>query len=327
MRVLILGGTSFVGRALTEAALSRGHEVTLFNRGRTNPDLFPGATRVHGDRDGGLDVLERGRWEAALDVCGYVPRVVRQSTRFLGDRVSWYGFVSTISVYANLDTLGLDEGAATAVLEKETEEVNGETYGPLKALCEREVEEAFPGRSLVVRPGIIVGPHDPTDRFTYWVERTGHGGEVLAPAPPEQPVQVIDASDLAGWTLDLMERGMTGTLNAVGPAEPLTMDEILATCREVSGSDARVTWVDGTFLAEAGVGTWMELPLWLGPGRSGVFAVSNRRALAAGLRFRPLVETVRDTLAWARTLPPDRDRRAGLAAGKEETLLERWKAH
>ena len=303
MRLLILGGTLFLGRHLTEAALARGHEVTLFNRGQRNPELFPEVEKLRGDRDGGLDALRGRRWDAVVDTSGFVPRVVRASAELLADAVGLYAFVSSVSVYADFSRPVDEDAPLTTTADETVEEVNGETYGPLKVLSERAVEEALPGRALVLRPGLIVGPHDPTHRFTYWTGRVARGGEVLAPAPPGTPIQFIDARDLAEWTLRLLEAGTAGVYNAAGPDYPLTMGGFLEECRDVSGSGARLEWVGEEFLLERGVEPWGELPLWI-PESSETHRhflnVNVERALRAGLTFRPLAETVRDTLAWQR---------------------------
>ncbi len=218
MRILILGGTVFVGRHLVEAALARGHEVTLFNRGQHGPDLYPGVEKLRGDRDGGLDALRGRRWDAAIDTCGYVPRIVRASATLLANAVDHYTFISSVSVYPEAHTRHLDEDSPVGALDDESvEDVTPETYGPLKALCEQAAEGAMSGRALTIRPGLIVGPHDPTDRFTYWPRRVAQGGEVLAPGRPERPVQIIDARDLAAWTLQLVASGARGVYNATGP--------------------------------------------------------------------------------------------------------------
>ena len=334
MRILILGGTVFLGRALVDAALARGHTLTLFNRGHSHPDLFPHVEQLHGDRSAGLEALQGRGWDAVVDTSGYVPRVVGASARLLADAVARYAFVSTISVYADVSRPGIDERAPVGVLaDATTEEVTGETYGPLKALCEQAVEDALPGRALVVRPGLIVGPHDPTDRFTYWPVRVAAGGEVLAPGRPARSVQFIDVRDLAEWLLHMLETGGTGIYNATGAPERTTMGDLLATCADVpasaaiAGEPARFTWVDEQFLLDQGVEPWMGLPLWLpeiDPSTAGMFAVDVSRALAAGLAFRPLAGTVRATLDWAATRPADHTWRAGLTRAREAELLAAW---
>ena len=232
MNLLILGGTIFLGRYLVEAALARGHQVTLFNRGQHNSELYPDVEKLRGDRDGGLDVLRGRRWDAVVDTSGYVPRVVRASAELLADAVEHYTFISSISVYPHFRSVGLDESAPVGTLDDPTvEEITGESYGPLKALCEQAVEQALPGRTLVIRPGLIVGPHDYSDRFTYWVRRVAQGGELLAPAHPDWHTQIIDVRDLAEWTLRMVERRQTGVYNATGPEYDLTFGQLLETCR------------------------------------------------------------------------------------------------
>lgn len=337
MKILILGGTIFLGRHLVEAALVRGHEVTLFNRGQHNPELFPQVEKLHGDRDGGLAVLEGRRWDAAIDTCGYVPRIVRASAEMLARAVDHYTFISTISVYADPSQPDISEASPVGQLEDETiEEVNGETYGPLKALCEQAAESAMPGRVLNVRPGLIVGPHDPTDRFTYWPMRVARGGEVLLPDRPEMPVQIIDARDLAEWTIQMIDGDRTGVFNATAPVQPYAFQSIINACLQVAketvgshtaGWEVSFTPVDEAFLVEAGVGPWMELPLWLpGDEEAGIMAVDISRAIAAGLTFRPLVRTTVDTLTWAQGRPSDHQWRAGLKPERERELLRAWQA-
>ncbi|MFN8476171.1 MAG: SDR family oxidoreductase [Anaerolineae bacterium] len=327
MRLLILGGTVFLGRALVDAALARGHEVTLFNRGQHNPDLYPDVEKLRGDRDGDLTALAGREWDAVIDTCGYVPRIVRASAELLADHVGRYVFISTISVYADFSQDGPSEESPVGVIADETvEEVNGETYGPLKALCEAAVEAALPGRALIIRPGLIVGPHDPSDRFTYWPHRIAQGGEVLAPAAQTMPVQIIDVRDLAEWTIRMVEDNRTGIYNATGPQDPLTFADVLDECRAVTGSDAHIVWVDEGFLLERGVAPWMEMPLWIPPGEMSALArTSIRRALDAGLTFRPLTTIIQDTLVWDATRPTDIQRRAGMARARESELLDAWK--
>ncbi|HEU4322844.1 MAG TPA: SDR family oxidoreductase [Roseiflexaceae bacterium] len=329
MNLLILGGTVFLGRYLVESALARGHQVTLFNRGQHNPDLFPEVEKLRGDRDGGLNALQGRRWDAVIDTCGYVPRIVRDSAELLAGAVEHYTFISSISVYARLDRLGMDEDSPLGTLEDETvEQVTGETYGPLKVLCERAAERAMPGRALVIRPGLIVGPHDISDRFPYWPRRIARGGEVLAPGRPESLTQIIDVRDLADWTVAMVERRATGAYNATGPERPLTMGELLETCRAVVGDDARLTWVDEAFLLEQGVAPWSEVPLWVpeSPDTVGFSAVDCRRAIDAGLTFRPLEDIIQATLDWDRSRPADTKHRAGLAAEREAEVLAAWRA-
>jgi 2'-hydroxyisoflavone reductase len=325
MKLLIIGGTVFLGRHLVESALRRGHEITLFNRGQHNPELFPEVHKIHGDRDGGLEPLAGKQWEAVIDTCGYVPRIVRASAEFLAVSVEHYTFISSISVYAEPLLPGADESASVGKLkDRKTEQITGETYGPLKALCEQAVEKTYPGRSLIIRPGLIVGPHDPSDRFTYWPSRVARGGEVLAPSKPERQTQIIDVRDLADWTIAMVEQRANGTYNATGPAEPLTLGELLEICQQVTGSDASFTWVSDEFLLKHKVTPYTELPLWMPEQDAAWEMVSIQKALQAGLKFRPLEQSVRDTLEWDRTRPADAPRRNGLAEEREEELLKKY---
>lgn len=327
MKLLILGGTVFLGRHLVEAALSRGHEVTLFNRGQRNPDLFPQLEKLRGNRDGDLSALEGRRWDAVIDPSGYVPRVVSASARLLSEAVDHYTFISSISVYADPSIPRLDESGALATMEDETNEEIMKHYGALKALCERAAEAAMPGRVLNVRPGLIVGPHDPSDRFTYWPTRIAQGGEVLAPGAKEKPVQVIDGRDLADWIIKMVEARKTGIYNATGPDQPYTMEQVLEECRQVTEADAQLTWVPDEVVVEQQVQPWMGLPLWI-PGNSsaGLMNVDVSRAMADGLAIRPLAQTIADTLEWDRTRPADLQRRAGISREKEAEVLAAWHA-
>jgi 2'-hydroxyisoflavone reductase len=320
MQILILGGTQFLGRHVADAALERGHELTLFNRGQTRPDLFPDVEKLRGDRDGDLAQLD-GRWfDAVVDTSGYVPRIVQQTIDALAE-VGHYTFVSSISVYGDMSTPPSEE-TPVAQLAEPTEEWRSEAYGPLKAQCEDVVRERFPG-AFIPRPGLIVGPWDPTGRFTYWPLRLAAGGRVLAPLPPEADAQVIDVRDLAGWIVRAAEDALGGTYNAVD--RPMTREILIDTCRAVAGADADLVWVDGDFLAEHEVGEWMELPLWLhDPGYRGMLSIDPAPAFAAGLETRPLEETARDTLEWARGGEAPIEPPAGLDREKEQRVLDAW---
>ncbi len=337
MRLLVLGGTHFLGRAVVEAALAADHEVTLFNRGRTNPDLFPLVERLRGDRDGDLTALTGRSWDAVVDPSGFVPRVVRASAEQLAPATGHYTFVSSISVYRPGHRPGYDESAPLLELEDPTTEEVMANYGGLKVACERVVSEVFPGRSANVRAGLIVGPHDPTDRFTYWPVRIARGGGVLAPGDPERPVQFVDARDLGEWLVRLGEQGTAGAFNATGPLPPITFGELLEECRRTSGSDARITWVDEAFLLERGVGEWMELPLWLAESNdedAHMQEADVSRAAAAGLGFRPVSDTIGDTLEWAvardgagsGTRAMGSTEGVGMAPEREAELLAEWHA-
>jgi 2'-hydroxyisoflavone reductase len=318
VRLLVLGGTRFLGRHLVEHALASGHELTLFNRGQTNPELFPEAEKIRGDRTSDLSSLGGRDWDAVVDVATFLPRVVRLSVEALRDRVGRYVYVSSISAYADQSVPPV-EGAATAALE-DPETEDPEQYGGLKAACEQIVEEVFGERALIVRPSLIVGPDDPTDRFTYWPRRVAEGGPVLAPAPPDAPVQFVDVRDLGAWIVHATERGLGGVYNATG--EPTTFERLLEECRHLTGSDAELVWVPGDRLLEAGVGEWMELPLWIAsPDFAAMQQANVSKAVAAGLTSRPLAETIRDTLAWDRDRQIPRAEGVGLAPERERELL------
>jgi 2'-hydroxyisoflavone reductase len=319
VRLLVLGGTKFLGRAAVEDALERGHEVTLFNRGATNPELFPEAEKLRGDRDGDLSALEGREWDGVIDPSGFVPRVVRASTELLR-RSGHYVFVSSGSVYDEPYTPGYDESAPTVELEDPDSEEVLRDYGALKAACEAVVRELFPEAHTNVRAGLIVGPHDPSGRFTYWPIRIAAGGEALAPEPPERLVQFIDVRDLGAWLVTACEEGVNGTFNATG--EPVPLGDVLAACP----GDAKVVWVDEAFLLEQGVEPWMELPLWVPREAEAFLQMSVAKALAAGLRIRPIEETASDTLTWARgagaqLVTETQYGTAGLDAAREAELL------
>lgn len=335
MKVLVFGGTVFLGRHLVDALLAGGHEVTLFNRGRTRPDLHAGVEQIHGERDGKLDALAAAvaagrRWDVAIDCCGYVPRVVRQSAELLREAAGRYQFVSSISVYADFSRPGTREDAPLAPLSDPASEDVPRDYGALKAACEAVVTAVYGARAQLVRPGLIVGPWDPTQRFTYWVQRAADGGDMLAPGDPAAPVQFIDARDLAAWMVTLAGTTQAGAFNAAGPVgSACTFGDLIAACVAAADRDARVTWVDSAFLLEQKVGPWMELPLWLPPDDGGLFTVDLSRAAAAGLVSRPVLGTVQDTLQWRRTVPAaERGERpgAGLAAEREAAVLAAWRA-
>ncbi len=319
MKLLVLGGTRFLGRHVVESALGAGHRVTTFTRGQTNAGLWPGAEMLTGDRDGALGALRDGTWDAVVDTSGYFPRVVRQSAELLRDSVGRYVFVSSISVYADF-AQPVSESTPVAVVEDPTvESIEPDYYGALKALCEQVVEEVYGDRATIVRPGLIVGPFDPTDRFTYWPRRLAEGGEAIAPGKPDAPVQVIDGRDLADWLVRIAEQGTSGVFNATGPADPLTMRETLERVRAAVGGDTTLRWVDDDTLLAAEIGPWMELPLWLpGDDYAGMARADISRAIAAGLTFRPLEETARDTLAWSRTAG---EQRPTLTREKEAEVL------
>jgi 2'-hydroxyisoflavone reductase len=329
-RLLILGGTSFLGPHLTEQALARGWQVSHFNRGKRMPDGMPGVEQLLGDRDGQLDALKGGRWDAVVDTSGYVPRHVRLSAELLAPATQQYVFISTISVYASLATPAAEDAPVGRLADESVEQVNGETYGPLKALCEQAAGKAMPGRTTVIRPGLIVGPRDPTDRFTYWPVRAARGGEFIAPGTPEDPLQVIDVRDLAALTLKCIDDRRMQVMNAVSTPRLFTMGKLMDACVEVAANGAKPVWIPAEFLAEHGVAPWSDMPAWFPPaGEEAAGALTPvDRALAAGMAIRPLVESVRDTLAWHATRPPERrgKLRAGLDAAREAAVLAAWHA-
>lgn len=325
MKILIIGGTRFLGRHLVNSARARGHDLTLFNRGQSNPNLFRKVKRYQGDRERDLDQLP-GQWDAVIDTCGYVPRIVKISADALRDRVEKYVFISSISVYPDFSKVGIKESDPVGKLDDETvEEVNGMTFGPLKASCERTVQNIFGVNSLIIRPGLIVGPHDPTDRFTYWVKRVAQGGEILAPEGPQALTQLIDARDLAEFILNLIENDMSGVFNATGPEAPLSFGTLLDTCKLVSGSDAKYVWAAVDFLEKNNVMPWGDMPAWVPetPEYAGFSRVDFSKAMKAGLTFSSLATTVKDTLAWANERPADYEMKAGLKSEREKELLEK----
>jgi len=326
MNILIIGGTRFLGRHLVAPALVRGHNITLFNRGQTNPNIFPNVETVIGDREHDIEKLSGRNWDAVIDTCGYVPRIVRESGIGLEGNVGRYVFISSISVYpdSDLHKIGIDESDPIGKLKDESvEEITGETYGPLKALCEKTILDLYGERGLVVRPGLIVGPNDPTDRFTYWPVRIAKGGDVLAPEKPGVPVQIIDVRDLSNFIIKLIEENASGIYNATGPEYELTFGMMLDTCKQVSGSDSNIHWASVKFLEQNKVEAWSDMPVWVPDNEenAGFSRVSISKAIKAGLKFRPLDDTVRDTLTWAVTRPTDHEWRAGLKSEREQELL------
>jgi len=327
MDILIIGGTRFLGRYLTQEGIDRGHKITLFNRGKTNPHLFPDIPKIHGDRDGELEPLKEHRWDIVLDICGYVPRIVEQSAELLKDRVDKYLFISTMIVYDDLNKIGLKEDDILASMgDRSVEEVTSETYGPLKGDCERVVTKYYPDNNLIIRPGVIMGPKDNTDRFTYWVDRIAEGGRFLAPGDPGDPVQVIDVRDLASWIYDEIEKGRTGAYNATGPDYDLTMGELFEEIRKTAEVEAEPVWVDSDFLMKQGVEPWREIPLWRRGGRDykGFMRVDSTKAVKDGLKYRPLRESIKDVLEFARARDDGYEWTAGLDRKKEKELIEKW---
>ncbi|MBA3387430.1 MAG: NAD-dependent epimerase/dehydratase family protein [Chthoniobacterales bacterium] len=337
MNILILGGTGFTGPFQVRYALARGHKVTVFNRGKSHPGELPeGVEQLIGDRNGQLDALRDRKWDVVIDNPTSVPVWVRDAAQILKGNVGRYVFISTISVYAD-NSKPNDESGALAKYEgadamKETRDslIASEfrLYGPLKALSEEEAEKWFPKKTLIIRPGLIVGPGDQTHRFTYWPVRVDRGGEVLAPGDPKDPVQFIDARDLAEWTIRMLENGETGIYNATGPATELGVGDMLGGMKTALNSDAKFTWVNAEFLEEQKVSPWSDMPVWVPPRgeEGGLSRTSVKRALEKGLTFRPLPETARDTLAWFKSQPADWQAKlkAGLTAEREAEVLAEW---
>ena len=329
--ILILGGTGFLGPHVVNAARARGHTVTLFNRGKTHPGLFPDVEKLQGDRDGKLDALVGRTWDAVVDPSGFVPRIVKLSAELLAPSVKQYVFISTISVYADGASPHADETAKVRTIADPANEDVKTNYGALKALSEQAAEAAMPGRVANLRPGLIIGPGDPTGRFTHWPTRLAEGGEVLAPGDGTTQVQYVDGRDLGAWIVHVIEDGDVGVFNALGPATPITMKEVLDACNAVSGNKAQLTWVDADFLDKLDVSGWSDLPMWFDPKgeMAGFGTLQNRRAVARGLTFRPIAETAKDTLAWLETLPADervKVRSSGIKREKEAQVLAAWKA-
>jgi 2'-hydroxyisoflavone reductase len=332
LNILILGGTGFIGPYQVRYALERGHTLTLFNRGRTAPDLFPDLETLIGDRAvGDYESLKGRDWDVVIDNPTSLPRWVRQAAEVLKGHTSQYLFVSTLSVYSDNSILDQDEtGPLATVDDPTTEVVDGRTYGGLKALSEAEAEKQFPGHATVVRPGLIVGPGDPSDRFTYWPVRVARGGEVLAPGDPHDVVQIIDARDLSEWIVRMVEMGATGIYNATGPEEPLPMGEMLSGIKAGVGGDATFTWADAEWLASQGVHPWSHMPVWYPPveGMEGFSRFSIARAREKGMTFRPLSVTALDTVEWYQAKPEEERQRmrAGLTPEREAEVLAAWHA-
>jgi len=338
LRILILGGTGFTGPFQVSYALSRGHKVTVFNRGKTHPGELPKEVeQLVGDRNGQLDALKDRKWDVAIDNPTSVPVWVRDAAQILKGNVERYVFISTISVYADTSKPGTDENAALAKYTgpdamKETRESilasNYALYGPLKALSEQEAEKWFPKQTLIIRPGLIVGPRDETDRFSYWPVRIDRGGEVLAPGDPKDPVQFIDGRDLAEWVIRMVEQRETGIYNATGPAKTLGVGEMLEGIKAANKSKANFTWIPADFLQAQKVEPWSDMPVWVPPQgeEGGMGRINIQRALGKGLTFRPLAETARDTLAWFKSQSAERQAKlkAGLSTEREAEVLAAW---
>lgn len=335
LKILVLGGTKFIGVHIVELALQHGHSVTLFNRGKTNADLFPQLEHLKGDRDAQLDSLKGGHWDAVIDDSGFVPRHVKLSAELLAPNVKQYLFISSISVYASFAQANSEDSALGKIADETTEKVDGGAYGPLKALCEKAAEAAMPGRVTVVRPGLIVGPRDPTDRFTYWPARAARGGEMAAPGRPTDRIQFIDSRDLAAFVLGLVENGTVGIFNAVSPPGKFSIGELVQA--SISAANAtkpapppRAVWVPAAFLEQQKIQPWSDMPVWIPElGEYAAIAETNvTKALHAGLANRAIQSTVNDTLAWHLQRPEAERTKlaAGLTPEREQELLKAWQA-
>jgi len=336
LKILILGGTRFIGLHMTALATQRGHHVTFFNRGKTKADRFPEVERIKGDRNGEIDGLRNREWDVVIDNSGYVPRHVKLSAELLAPKVRQYVFTSSISVYPDF-SVPRDEQSPVGKLADETlEKVDGDTYGPLKALCEQAAEQAMPGRTTIIRPGLIVGPDDNTDRFTWWPARAARGGEFIAPGAAQDPFQIIDARDLAAFVIGAVEKNTTGIYNLVSNVNDFAFGALTDACiaaanKQAKPADApRATFIPAEFLEAQQVAPWSEMPVWLpAKGAEAAFAAtSNSAALKQGLKITPLAKTVDDTLAWHLTRPAEEREKlkAGIAPDKEASVLAAWKA-
>jgi 2'-hydroxyisoflavone reductase len=342
LKILVLGGTGLIGPPMVAYAVARGHQLTLFNRGKTNTELFPELERIIGDRNDDIsalaaEVAKGRRWDVVIDNTASIPRWVEESAGLLKNSADLYLYTSSISAYADSSTPGADETAPVGAISAEevakvktNRDITDTNYGPLKALCERAAQTAFPERCIVVRPGLIVGPGDSSDRFTYWPVRIHRGGEILAPGNPTDPVQFIDCRDLGEWYVRLVENNAVGVYNGVGPASPMSIAEMLYGIRATTGGELSFTWVDAGFLKQHEVEEWGEMTVWVPPvGEYAGFSSSSiARAKQAGLSFRPLATTAVDTLAYWSSLPEERRAkpRAGLDPEKERAVLAAWHA-
>jgi 2'-hydroxyisoflavone reductase len=342
LKILVLGGTGLIGPPMVAYAVARGHQVTLFNRGKTNTELFPELERIIGDRNDDIsalaaEVAKGRRWDVVIDNTASIPRWVEESAGLLKDSAGLYLYTSSISAYADSATPGADETAPLGTISAEeaakvktNRDITDTNYGPLKASCEKAAQTAFPGRSIVVRPGLIVGPGDSSDRFTYWPVRIHRGGEVMAPGNPTDPVQFIDCRDLGEWYVRLVEDSAIGVYNGVGPASPMSIAEMLYGIRATTGGELSFTWVDAGFLKQHEVEEWGEMTVWVPPAGeyAGFSSSSIARAKKAGLTFRPLATTAVDTVAYWSSLPDERRAkpRAGLDPDKERAVLAAWHA-
>lgn len=331
LNILVLGGTGFLGPHMVREALRRGHTVTLFNRGRSNNTLFPDLETIKGDRDNGLDGLKDRSWDAVLDNSGYVPRHVQDSARLLAPNTDRYVYTSTVSVYADFNIHNTESSPLATIADETVEEVTGETYGPLKALCEKRVAaEIAPDKLSIIRPTYVCGPGDHTDRFSYWPIRTRKGGEMLWPGKPSDVIQIIDVNDLANFTVDCVDHNISGVFNAVNPAGKYTMGDLLEDSQAVSGKTVDPIWASEEFLYENDLAGGRSIPIWnpAGGENGGSGTFSGEAARAAGLHNRPERETARNVLTWwdAQTDERRANMKAGLSADREAELIAALKA-
>lgn len=338
MKVLILEGTRFLGKALVEEGLKRGHEITLFNRGNNKED-FSEVEQLIGDRDSDVSQLKNKKWDVVMDTCGFAPHQINKIATVLGDRIEHYTYISSISVYKDWIPLNIAEDYQLQSMPpdrlKDVEEGKisyYEHYGALKVLCEAEAEKYWPVRVLNIRAGHLVGPFDYTDRLPYWVQRVAEGGKIVVPGRPDRSIQVIDVKDLATWVFDKAEKRKAGTYNVTGPDYELTMEELLNTCKAVTNSDAEFVWIDEQFVVDHQITPWTDMPFWIpeqfpleGENEpwKGSFRISIKKAIDAGLSFRLLEDTIHDVYQWEKTRQ-DSERKAGISREKEQELLDAW---
>lgn len=329
MKILIIGGSHFLGRYISETANAHGHQVTLFNRGKTNPFLISAGEEIHGDRYEDLGLLRGHSWDVVIDTCGYHPAQVGRSAHFLEGVVERYVFISSISVYKDLSIPRINECASTHDWPEDADPLDNSpaTYGARKGLCELAIEEVFDGKVLVIRPGVLTGPYDSTGRVPYWLQRVARGGDILAPGDPHQPIQLIDARDVAGWILKMLEGMRSGVYNAVGPHHRLTFEQFLSTCQRVVASECRLIWTNEDFLLRNEVRPWTELPLWVPEFIRGLQEINANKAFSQGLICRPLEATLLDTYEWMLSAKPSWPGQPWLTPAKEAELLAAWASH
>lgn len=327
MNILIIGGTIFLGRHIINSALNKNHNVVLFNRGKHNPELFPELEKIRGDREGDLSELKGRKFDAVIDTCGYVPMVVRKSAEYLRESVGHYTFISSISVYKDAGTPDINEDSAVEeVKDGKTDVMTMENYGALKALCEKEISDVYGKDCSLVRSGLIVGDGDFSDRFTYWVERISRGGKIIVPVSETNNVQFIDVKDLADWTVKMTEEKISGVFNSTGPLKTLSLYNFIDECIDFTGSETELVRIDEDFLLKENVIPYKDLTLWLPGDSAGMNNVNISKAISAGLKIRPLKETLLDTMKYHMTRGADFKLRTGLTPVREKEILEKWES-